>query len=42
MPIENVHFMPNVWVNSYKAKNTSAAERKADVVARMTFFFVFK
>ena len=42
MPIENVHFMPNVWVNSYKAKNTSAAERKADIVARMTFFFVFR
>ena len=42
MPIENIHFMPNVWVNSYKAKSTTGTERKADVVARMTFFFVFK
>lgn len=42
MPIENVHFMPNVWVNSYSAKNSAATERKADVVGRMTFYFVFK
>lgn len=42
MPIENVHFMPNVWVNSYAAKNSTATERKADVVGRMTFFFVFR
>ncbi|HMT10239.1 MAG TPA: hypothetical protein PKA39_01290 [Ignavibacteria bacterium] len=42
MPIENVHFMPNVWINSYSAKNSSMAERKADIAARMTFFFVFK
>ncbi|MEO8514237.1 MAG: hypothetical protein ABI543_11795 [Ignavibacteria bacterium] len=42
MPIENIHFMPNVWVNSYSAKTTSATERKADVVGRMTFYFVFK
>lgn len=42
MPIENVHFMPNVWVNSYSAKNSTATERKADVVGRMTFFFVFR
>lgn len=42
MPIENVHFMPNVWVNTYSAKNSAATERKADVVGRMTFYFVFK
>jgi len=42
MPIENVHFMPNVWVNSYSKKTSTTEERKADVVARMTFFFVFK
>jgi hypothetical protein len=42
MPIENIHFMPNVWINSYKTKSASVTERKADVAARMTFFFVFK
>ncbi len=42
MPIENIHFMPNVWINTYSAKSTSAPERKADIVPRMTFFFVFR
>lgn len=42
MPVENVHIMPNVWVNSYKGKTSLLTERKADVVARMTFFYVYK
>lgn len=42
MPIENVHIMPNVWVNSYKGKTSLLTERKADVVARMSFFYVYK
>lgn len=42
MPIENVHFMPNVWVNSYSGKTSLLAERKADVVARMTFYYVYR
>jgi hypothetical protein len=42
MPIENIHFMPNVWVNSYSGKTSSIPERKADVSARMTFYFIYK
>ena len=42
MPIDNVHFMPNVWVNSYSGKTSSLSEKKADVVARMTFFYVYR
>ncbi len=42
MPIENIHFMPNVWVNSYSGKTSSLAEKKADVVARMTFYYVYR
>lgn len=42
MPIENIHFMPNVWVNSYSGKTSLLAEKKADVVARMTFYYVYK
>jgi len=42
MPIESVHFMPNVWVNSYSAKNSSAIERKADVVGRITFYYNYR
>ncbi len=42
MPIDNIHFMPNVWINSYSGKSTTAPEKKADVVARMTFYFVYR
>lgn len=42
MPIDNVHFMPNIWVNSYSAKSQTTAEKKADVVARMTFYYIYK
>lgn len=40
MPISNVHIMPNVWLNSFSAKG--AGERDADIVARITFFYVYK
>jgi hypothetical protein len=42
MPIDNIHFMPNVWVNSYSGKTSLLAEKKADVVARMTFYYVYR
>ena len=42
MPIDNVHFMPNVWINSYSGKSGTTAEKKADVIARMTFYYVYK
>ena len=37
---KNVHFMPNFWINGYGAKNGSPTT-KADVVARVTFFYKF-
>lgn len=40
MPIKNVHFMPNIWINGFSAKKGSS--RDADVVARLTFFYVYK
>jgi len=42
MPIENIHFMPNIWVNSYSGKTSSPPEKKADLTIRMTFYFVYK
>ncbi|MBZ0202072.1 MAG: hypothetical protein K8I03_03550 [Ignavibacteria bacterium] len=42
MPIENIHFIPNVWMNSYSKKTNTTTDRKTDLAARMTFFFVFK
>ena len=42
MPIESVHFMPNIWMNSYSAKNSAYPERKADLVGRVTFYYNYK
>ncbi len=42
MPIKNVHLMPNIWINSFSPKASGVASRDADVVARLTFFYVYK
>jgi hypothetical protein len=39
-PARNVHFMPNIWYNRYRAEQSSH-ETDHDLVYRMTFFFVF-
>ena len=43
-PHKNVHVMPNIWVNSYspKAENDVLVEREADVVPRLTMYFIFR
>lgn len=53
-PNKNVHIIPNIWFNSYtdireKPANYAVAtncasyyKRKPDVVARLTFYYVFK
>ncbi len=41
-PNANMHIMPNIWINSYEDKRPTQTERKADVVARLSFFFNFK
>lgn len=45
MPVKKVHFMPNVWYNSYKYqgpdKGTSTPYNSHDLVYRLTFYFVF-
>ncbi|MEO6132806.1 MAG: hypothetical protein ABIQ02_13235 [Saprospiraceae bacterium] len=44
IPHKNVHLLPNIWINSYKAKadNAVLVHRKADIVPRITFYFIFK
>ena len=42
MPLDNIHFMPNIWINTYSGKGNSLPERNADVVARMTFYYIYK
>jgi hypothetical protein len=41
MPIPSVHFMPNIWCNSYKNQGAAFKYDSYDLVLRMTFFFVF-
>lgn len=38
---KNVHFMPNIWINSYSAKHGTDPSQKADVVGRVTFYYSF-
>lgn len=45
MPHKNVHIMPNVWFDSFtdRAKNvTGRVKNDYDLVARVTFYYVFK
>lgn len=44
MPLKDIHIAPNLWINTYSNKSTApgAAKRDADVVARLTFFYVYK
>lgn len=43
-PHKNVHFMPNIWINSYSAKGEGSllVDRDADIVPRLTFMFSYK
>jgi hypothetical protein len=39
-PAKNVHFMPNIWYNSY-ATQLATANKDYDIVYRATFYFTF-
>ena len=39
-PVKNVHFMPNIWYNSY-ATQLATSNKDYDLVYRMTFYFIF-
>ncbi len=39
-PAKNVHFMPNIWMNTYNTQLATGNSDK-DVVWRMTFYFIF-
>jgi hypothetical protein len=41
MPIKNIHFMPNIWINIFTDKSKLGRKKDADIVPRITFFFVF-
>jgi hypothetical protein len=41
MPINNIHFMPNIWINTFTDKSSAGRTKNADIVPRITFFFLF-
>ena len=41
MPISNIHFMPNLWINTFTDKSSAGRIKEPDVVPRITFFFQF-
>lgn len=41
LPFPNFHIIPNVWITSYKDKSPANISRPSDVVARMTFWFIY-
>lgn len=42
MPVKDVHFMPNIWINAFSRKSSALRSRPADVVARLTFFYLYR
>jgi hypothetical protein len=43
-PAKNVHFMPNIWYNSYTGQQANLkgrAQKDYDLVYRITFYYVF-
>ncbi len=41
MPISNIHFMPNIWINTFMDKSSAGRTKEPDIVPRLTFFFAF-
>ena len=41
LPFPNFHIIPNLWLTMYKDKSPANISRPNDVVARMTFWFIY-
>jgi hypothetical protein len=41
-PQDNVHLIPNVWLNQFSAKSSTVVKKDADVVVRMTVAAYFR
>jgi hypothetical protein len=40
-PVKDIHFMPNIWINTFTDKSSAGRKKDADVVPRITFYFTF-
>ena len=41
-PVKHVHFMPNFWLNSFSDKSPAGVKKEADMVVRMTFYYIYE
>jgi len=41
-PINNIHVMPNVWINTYSPKLSFSTKFKSDIIYRVSFHYVFR
>jgi len=41
LPFPNFHLMPNLWMTTYKDKSPTNVSRPNDIVARLTFWFIY-
>lgn len=44
MPIKELHIAPNIWINTFsdKSTNTKIVNRRADIIGRLTFYYIYK
>lgn len=42
MPMKDIHIAPNIWINTYSDKSPAKVKRDPDVVARITFYYIYK
>ncbi|MCI0596502.1 MAG: hypothetical protein L0Z48_08165, partial [candidate division Zixibacteria bacterium] len=42
MPVKNVRFMPNFWLNSFSDKSPAGLKKDADVALRLTFYYIYE
>ncbi|MGH8003303.1 MAG: hypothetical protein ACRECJ_01065, partial [Limisphaerales bacterium] len=42
MPVKNVHFMPNFWLNAFSDKSPTGLKKDADVALRLTFYYIYE
>jgi hypothetical protein len=40
-PVKDIHFMPNIWINTFTDKSSAGRKKDADVVPRITFYYTF-
>ncbi|MBI3585957.1 MAG: hypothetical protein HY088_02370 [Ignavibacteriales bacterium] len=42
MPENNIHVMPNLWLNSFSDKSSAGVAKDSDIAFRLTFFYVYR